>query len=178
MISFDSSSIYSSLPIKKASSVAQYNPVDKAFTSSDKSGGSSITPLRDGLISMINRGEDTAKELLKYQKIPTFGGLMLGKLPDLSDTEALARRDRITEKFVQEHSKYEQQKFSLIRKGESEGKSATEIMFDIVELHDSQSELFNLGTAWSGDVFAFDKSSPEGYQRAINHSKDVVNTYA
>lgn len=93
------SAIYFSQNINKNLSVSEHGSTANHPNQKEGPRSSKVLPLRDGVINMISRGEETAKALLEKYKLPSVGGLMLGSLPDLSDPEAMARRNRITEEF-------------------------------------------------------------------------------
>ncbi len=142
---------------------------------------SNISPLRERLTSMIEHfanTEEGAKQLLSTFSKPSNGGLMLGGLPDLTNLDAMARHDRISEKFSLEQQGFERQKNNLVNEGVAAGKSSKAILNDIISLYDAQSELFRLGVGWNGQVFAFNEASTEGFKRTLEHSRDVVNAHA
>ena len=139
---------------------------------------SNILALRDRYLTMIDtqaKTEEDAQMLLHALSKPNNGGLMLGGLPELSNSDMMARHDRISAKFNIEQQTVEQEKNKLINKGLAAGKRAKSIVDDIVGLYDAQSELFKTGIGWNGQVFAFNESSTSGYQRALAFSRDVVD---
>lgn len=103
---------------------------------------------------------------------------MLGGLLNLHDPRAMERNSRISSLFQAEQVDVEKQKTEMISIGRSEGKSAEEILYDIVSLYDSQSDFFKTDIGWNGDVFAFDSSSPEGLARTLQYVTDSINIRA
>jgi hypothetical protein len=181
MINFNSN-ITSLSPIAPNSNVSK--KVNENFTSiqnSSRPNQSTIPALKDRFISMIDKyaqTESAANKLLDTFSQPSTSGFILGGLPDITSPDIMARHDRIAEKFKINQQDFEQQKTTLINEGLADGKSAKVILNDIVELYDSQPELFKIGVGWNGQVFAFNESSMAGYQRVLDNSRDVVDMRA
>ena len=127
---------------------------------------------------MINRvagKEQEAQDILDSFSKSSTGGFLLGGLPDISNPEAVRRHDYIGKIFSAEQNNVDNKRIELIRQGRAAGDNAQQILGDVVALYDSQSDLFRTGIGWNGAVFAFDASSPQGYQQTLNHSRDVVD---
>ncbi len=138
-------------------------------------------PLRETMLSMIDRfsgDNDSMEDLLSNYSRGSLCGTCTGGLPDLSDPNAAARISRISSLFESEQADVDKQRSDLISFGRANGKSAEQIMNDIVDLYDSQSDLFKTGIGWNGDVFAFDSSSPEGLARTQRYVTDAINIRA
>lgn len=88
--------------------------------------------------------------------------------------EIAGRVNRATEQFDQEAKVFHNEQLSLIKQGEIEGKSAKEILTDIVNLQDKQSELFKIATNWDRQGL----SSPENYEKLVKLTPDYINYYA
>lgn len=151
--------------------------------SSIKTHQSAVSPLRDRLLSLIGKidGNDTeAENLLNNISKPDNGGILIAAedMPDLKDSEAVARFNRISELFKKESSIVENKKQEIITQGRTEGKENQEILNDIVRLYDSQSDLYKLGRGWDGNLFSFKESSSAGWSSTIKYTTDVVNTFA
>lgn len=172
-----SSAIFNPSLIKESSKTSTVN-LDNAQRDQ-----SNIIPLRDRRIGMIDRfanTEEAAKQLLSTFSRPSTSGIVMAGLPDLTNPDAIARLNRISEKFDVQQQAFEQQKTSLINDGLAAGKSSKTILHDIIDLYDAQPELFKIGVGWNGQVFAFngDEGAAEGFQRTLEYSRDVVNTHA
>jgi len=142
---------------------------------------STVRPLRDGFVGQLNKvagNDEEAENLLRNWARPDSGGLFSAGLPDLKNSDAMRRFDRISQLFTAESRQVESQRTALIAKGRDMGKPPQEILKDVFDLYDSQSDLFKFGRGWNGDVFAFDKSSPAGYERALRFSSDVIDKQA
>jgi len=142
---------------------------------------STVRPQRDGFIGQLNKvagNDEKAENLLRNWARPDSGGMFSAGLPDLKNPDAMRRLDRISQLFTAESRQVESQKTELIAKGRDMGKLPQEILKDVFDLYDSQSDLFKFGRGWDGDVFAFDQSSPAGYERMLHYSSDVVDTMA
>lgn len=123
----------------------------------------STVPAKRGLFtSMIARtasSDQNSQELLDSFSKPSNSGLFLGGLSDLPDPESLNKLNKVNELFLVEQNKFENQKTDLINQGKIAGDSPQKILDDIVGLYDSQSELFQKGVGWKGEVFSFNASS-------------------
>jgi len=123
----------------------------------------STVPAKRGLFtSMIARAASSdqhSQALLDDFSRPSNSGLFLGGLPDLSDPEAISKLSKVNELFLVEQSNFENQKTTLINQGKISGDSPQKTLKDIISLYDSQSELFQKGVGWKGEVFSFDASS-------------------
>jgi len=140
------------------------------YKQSDKS---TSPAARDNLTKLINRcstNEEYSQELLNNLAKPESNGLIVGGLPDLSNSESIRHYNHLSKLFEAEMDTVEKQKDELITQGQMAGKSSQKILAEIVSLYDSQSDLFKFGTGWEGEVFAFDEFSPEGYQRTLSYS--------
>lgn len=131
----------------KTSSAANKNV---AASTSKKSLLPDVSPLRDRQINLIKKtsGDDkTAERLLRDYSKPDKGGILISasEMPDLKNTEAVKRFQRINQLFEQENKQVESLKSDIVSQGRSEGKKAQDILYDLVEMYDSQSELFKLG---------------------------------
>ncbi len=116
---------------------------------------STTRPLRNGFINQFNKvaGNDKeAENLLRDWARPDSGGLFLAGLPDLKNPDAMRRLDRISQHFEIDSKKVENQKAELIAKGRELGKKPQEILTDIINLYDSQSDFYKFGRGWNGDV--------------------------
>ena len=112
-----------------------------------------------------------------YSK-PESGGILVSVsgMPDLKNTEAVRRFQRINQLFEQENKQVESLKSDIISQGKSEGKKAQDILYDLVKMYDSQSELFKLGRGWEGDLFSFNDSSAGGWSKTLQYTPDVIDT--
>lgn len=164
---------YANNGVSNAKTVStQQNSTTKAY----------VEPLRDRMLNMINRfatDEKSAENLLKQFSKPNMGGPLIpgDALPDLKDPDAVRRFQRISHLFTEEQKNVESQKNKLISKERNEGKSAKEILSDLISFHDSQSELYRLGTGWNGDLFGLTSSS-EGWERTLRYTPDVFDMLA
>jgi hypothetical protein len=174
------SSVNSIAPKTDQSSQTQrVDPNSAEYKAKDKSKVESST--RDNMLSLINRfsgDNDTMENLLSNYSKPDLLGPVLGGLPDPSDPQAMERASRMSSLFRSEQTDVEKQKSELISIGRANGKSAGEILNDIVGLYDSQSDFFKTGIGWNGDVFAFDSSSPAGLARTQSYISDPINIRA
>jgi len=130
----------------------EYREIDK----------SKVPPKRELLTNMIARSASSnqnSQALLDDFSKPSNSGLFLGGLPDLSDPEAISKLSKVNELFLIEQNNFENQKTDLINQGKISGDSPQKILEDIVGLYDSQSEFFQKGVGWKGEVFSFDTSS-------------------
>jgi len=98
---------------------------------------------------------------------------MPGGLPDLSEPHANERFTKLSTLFASEQADFEKQKSELISSGRANGKSAEEILNDMVGLYDSQSDFYKTSLGWSGDIFAVNSSSPEGLARTLQYVTDL-----
>ncbi|HEB68429.1 MAG TPA: hypothetical protein ENI88_02285 [Desulfobulbus sp.] len=140
-----------------------------------------VFPLRDRQINLIKKtsGDDKAAErLLRDYSKPESGGILVSVsgMPDLKNTEAVRRFQRINQLFEQENKQVESLKSDIISQGKNEGKKAQDILYDLVKMYDSQSELFKLGRGWEGDLFSFNNSSAEGWSKTLQYTPDVIDT--
>lgn len=84
--------------------------------------------------------------------------------------EIAGRIERTSGQFDQEAKVFHGKQLDLIKQGEAEGKTAKEILTDIMGLHDKQSELFKLSTNWGTKGLA----APENYTTLVK----LTPTYA
>ncbi len=141
---------------------------------------SEVSSLRDRQINQIKKisGDDEAAErLLRDYSKPDNGGILFvaSEMPDLNNTEAVRRFQHISQMFEQENKEVESLKNDIISIGRSEGKKAQDILYDLVNMYDSQSELFKLGRGWEGDLFSFNDFSSEGWAKTLQYTPDVVD---
>ncbi|MCG7547416.1 hypothetical protein [Pseudoalteromonas sp. Of7M-16] len=76
--------------------------------------------------------------------------------------------------FDKEAQKYHKQELAIINDGAKTGKSSKEILMEIVELRDQQSELFKMGINWGSKGLAH----PENYDKLVAATPSYVNYYA
>lgn len=150
-------------------------------STSKKSLLSEVSSLRDRQINQIKNtsGDDKAAErLLRDYSKPDNGGILFfaSEMPDLKNTEAVRRFQRISQIFEQENKQVDSLKNDIISQGKSEGKKAQDILYDLVKMYDSQSELFKLGRGWEGDLFSFNDFSTEGWSKTLQYTPDVIDT--
>lgn len=88
--------------------------------------------------------------------------------------EVAGRISRATEQFNQEAKVFHNDRLDLINQGEIEGKSSKEILTEIMNLNDKQSELFKMSTNWGSKGL----SSPENYEKLVELTPSYVNYYA
>jgi len=168
------SSNFNTYSLKKASTPS-------AAPNSNQPSESNTSPLRERFINMIEqhaRTESDAKKLLTTFSQSSTGGFMLAGLPDISSPDVMARHDRISKKFSIEQQDFERQKTNLIKDSLANGQSSKAILKEIVSLYDAQPDLFKIGVGWNGQVFDFNESATEGYQRVLEYSRDVVDIQA
>ncbi len=140
-----------------------------------------VTPLRDRMLNQIEKtsGDNNAAERLldSYSK-PDTGGVLIAanSMPDLKDPEGIRRFQRINQLFEQENKQVEISKRDIISQGQAEGKTAQNILYDLVSMYDSQSDLFKLGRSWEGDFFSFDSNLSEGWSKVLQFTPDVIDT--
>ncbi len=127
-------------------------------------------------------GDDTtAEEMLRNYSRPDSGGVLFAVgANDLNtiDTTALRRLDRINELFNQEFKQVQNQTADIISEGRASEKKPQEILEDIYNLYDSQSELFKTGRGWDGQLFAMSVDNPSGYEMTMQYASDVVDIRA
>jgi len=178
MITFNSNIASASLSGLNSKDSKSTQPIFTSRHNNNQPDQSNILALRDRYITMIETQATTEEEasmLLQALSKPNNGGLILRGLPDLLNSDLMARHDRISAKFNIEQQGVEREKNKLINDGLATGKSAKSIVGDIVGFYDAQSELFKTGIGWNGQVFAFNESSTAGYQRTLAFSRDVVD---
>ncbi|KZN55449.1 hypothetical protein [Pseudoalteromonas luteoviolacea] len=88
--------------------------------------------------------------------------------------EMHGRVSRAISHFNQEAEQFHKEELAIIKRGEEEGKSAKEIMTDLVALRDKQSELFKMATSWGSKNLAH----PDNYDKLLAETPDYINTYA
>lgn len=93
------------------------------------------------------------------------------------DTGAIRRIDPINEIFNQEFKQVESQTANILAEGRA-GKKPQEILEDIFNLYDSQSELFKTGRGWDGQLFSINADNPSGYQLTLKYTSDVIDIQA
>jgi len=150
-------------------------------STSKKSLPSEVSSLRDRQINQIKKTSDddkAAERLLRDYSKPDNGGIIFpaSEMPDLKNTEAVRRFQRISQMFEQENKQVDSLKSDIISQGRREGKKAQDILYDLVQMYDSQSELFKLGRGWEGDYFSFNDFSTEGWSRTLQYTPDVIDT--
>jgi len=149
------------------------DPNSQSYKNQDKS---TVLSFRDRLTNAINQAasdDEKSENILNGLAKPSTGGLVLGGLPDISNPKSAERLARVNQLFENEQQSFEKQKTELINQERDAGKSAQEPLDDIISLYDSQSDLFKTGIGWDGNVFAFDASSPAGYERAQSYTTDL-----
>ena len=129
------------------------------YREADKSTVPEKRELFANMIARVSSSDQNSQALLDDFSKPSNSGLLLGGLPDLSDHESLNRLNKVNELFLVEQKKFENQKTDLINQGKMSGDSPQKILEDIVGLYDSQSEFFQKGVGWKGEVFSFAASS-------------------
>jgi len=147
---------------KNTPSIFNSSKVDANSIEYRETDKSTVPEKREVFANMIARvasSDQNAQALLDDFSKPSNSGLFLGGLPDLSDPESLNKLNKVNELFLVEQKKFEHQKTDLINKGQALGDSPQKILGDIVSLYDSQSELFQKGVGWKGEVFSFNASS-------------------
>ncbi|AOT08690.1 hypothetical protein [Pseudoalteromonas luteoviolacea] len=99
----------------------------------------------------------------------------------MSDIENAANPDelhgrigRAIEQFEVEAKHYHEQARDIIYQGELAGEASKDILLDIVQLRDSQSELFKMGTNWGCKGFAH----PDNYENLVAATPNYINYYA
>ena len=168
--------VYQPMQLSQRTTVAKESYVNsRAYKETDHS---TVRPLRDGFINQLDKvagNDEEAESLLRNWAKPDSGGLFFAGLPDLKNPDAMRRFNRISQLFTAESEKVENQKTELIAKGRDMGKKPQEIMQEMIDLYDAQSDIYKFGRGWNGDVFAFDKFSPAGYERMQRYSSDVID---
>jgi len=129
------------------------------YREADKSTVPEKRELFANMIARVASSDQNSQALLDDFSKPSNSGLFLAGLPDLSDPGAISKLSKVNELFLVEQSNFENQKTTLINQGKISGDSPQKILKDIVGLYDSQSELFQKGVGWKGEVFSFDASS-------------------
>ncbi|WP_153306605.1 hypothetical protein [Desulfogranum japonicum] len=152
-------------------------------SSNQSASSSSVTPLRDRIVSQIKKtagDEQKAEQLLQSYSKPNNGGILVAasNMPNLKDVEAIRRFESISNAFERENAAVEQQKTELIANGKEEGKTTEEILTELVNFYDSQSDLYKTGIGWEGSLFSFNNSSSIGWEKTLEQSPTVVDTFA
>ncbi len=126
-------------------------------------------------IKKISGNDEAAESLLRDYSKPDTGGILFAasEMPDLNNIEAVRRFQHISQMFEQENKEVESLKNDILSTGRREGKKAQDILYDLVNMYDSQSELFKLGRGWEGDLFSFDDfsffTSPDDFYIFTDH---------
>jgi len=129
------------------------------YRETDKSTVPAKRELLSNMIARVASSDQNSQALLDDFSKPSNGGLFLAGLPDLSDPDSLNKLNKTTELFLIEQEKFEQQKTDLIGQGKISGDSPQKTLGDLMDLYDSQSDLFQKGIGWKGEVFSFNASS-------------------
>jgi len=128
------------------------------YREADKSTVPAKRELLSNMLARFASSDQNSQALLDDFAKPSNSGLLLGGLPDISDPDSLNKLNKVNELFLVEQEKFEHLKTDLINQGKISGDSPQKILDDIVGLYDSQSELFQKGVGWKGEVFSFSTS--------------------
>jgi hypothetical protein len=147
-------------------------------TSENTSEKTNIVDTRKDLMSLIE-GADPKKLTSQLSEIKQFGHpTAIFNLKNFMSTdnsaEVMGRIDRATKQFEQEAAVFHTKQLDIIQQGEADGKSAKEVLTNIVSLTDEQSELFKMSTNWDNKGL----SAPENYEKLVELTSSYVNYFA
>ena len=149
-------------------------------TSTEEQGHSSNKfDARENAISFV---QTASKEEMK-EKVDSMIGRMpsthamfdLRVLLSRSDgKEILDRIGRLGEKIESEGREVWKKEQDIISQGRANGKSDQDILIDIINMQDEQSDLYKMARRWGESAL----SSPENYEKIRKLTPSYVNTYA
>lgn len=135
---------------------------------------------RQNMQDIVDRGTDeqAANSLKSIQAYPMAGPLI--NLRDImlathdSSDNIISRISRISDQFNAEASSVHSKSKEIIRQGELEGKTPKEILQNIIDMYDDQSDLFKLSVSWEGKRL----SDSDQYSKLIELTPGYFNAYA
>ncbi|MDK1286426.1 hypothetical protein [Pseudoalteromonas umbrosa] len=94
-------------------------------------------------------------------------------LSSLNVEEMHGRVSREISHFNKEAEQFHKQELAIIKRVEEGGKSAKEIMTDLVTFRDKQSELFKMATSLGSKNLAH----PDNYHKFVEYTADYINVH-
>jgi len=153
--------------------------------SNQEADNSMVHSQKDYMRSQIDKvaGDDAAaEEMLRNYSRPDSGGVLFAVSPEFFqekiDITAARRMARVNELFNQEFKQVQNQTVDIISDGRASGKKPQEILEDIYNLYDSQSELFKTGRGWDGQLFSMSADNPSGFELTMKYASDVIDLQA
>ncbi len=130
---------------------------------------------RESLLSFIDSAspEEARSRLNSYMKgSPVMFVNLKAMIVSGKGLEIGGRINQLNDQFRVEAARVDDQEHQLIEHGRAVGKSSKEILTDIVNLYDNQSEIFKVSIGWDGEQW----SDPDKYSRLTELTKNYVNT--
>lgn len=140
-----------------------------------------LTPGRELLLEKMENLSREELDVMLANRTKVGENLMViylnGSLPDVNDSELMGRLDRAGSLFKIESEKVWKQENLLISQGRMQGETSKEILKNIIDLYDNQSELFKTGIGWNGKGISGNKMDTDGYAKLVDLTPDYVNYF-